>query len=185
MVSLALSQARFVVVDVETTGASAVYDRITEVAAVLVDDGRISDVYETLIDPGVPIPALITRLTGIDDRMVAGQPRLGEVVPRLRAALDGRLFVAHNASFDYAFVKKGFARAGQRLALERLCTLKLARRLIPGLKSYSLAALVERLGLSSTGRHRARADAEATAALLLELIRRAARSGRGIDRLAP
>ncbi len=118
--SPSLREARFVVVDLETTGASAVYDRVTEVAAVVVEDGRIGQVFETLVDPGVPIPPFITRLTGIDDRMVAGKPRLEQVLPELRAALDGRVFVAHNASFDYAFLKQAFARAGQRLEVERL-----------------------------------------------------------------
>ena len=177
MLSSGLLQARFAVVDLETTGASAVYDRITEVAAVVVEDGRIATVFESLVDPGVPIPAFITRLTGIDNRMVAGKPRLEAVLPRLHEALEGRVFVAHNASFDYAFLKQGYARTGARLQVERLCTLRLARRLVPGLRSYRLEALLERFEISPGARHRARSDAEATGALLLELLELAERAG--------
>lgn len=173
----ALHEARFAVVDLETTGASAVYDRVTEVAVVLVEGGRIVGSFDSLVDPGVPIPPFITRLTGINGRMVAGKPRFDEVVPRIRAALDGRTLVAHNASFDHAFLKQGFARAGSPLAIERLCTVRLARRLVPGLRSYRLDALVERFSITITHRHRARGDAEATAALLLELLDLAERAG--------
>src|ERR671931_278120 len=151
MLSPALCEARFVVVDLETTGASAVYDRVTEVAAVPVGGGRIGQAFAPLVDPGVPIPPFITRLTGITDRMVAGRPRLEAVLSELRAAFEGRVFVAHNASFDYAFLKQSFARAGygrathaSPLPSERLCTMRLARRLLPGLRSYRLEALLER-----------------------------------------
>ena len=177
MASPALRGARFAVVDLETTGASAVYDRVTEVAVVLVERGQIVESFDTLVDPGVPIPPFITRLTGIDDRLVAGKPALTAVIPRLAEALDGRVFVAHNASFDHAFLKQGYARAGRRLEVDLLCTMRLARRLLPGSRSYSLQSLIQRLGLSSRGRHRALADAEATAALLLRLLQLADAAG--------
>lgn len=179
-----LRARRYAVVDLETTGASAVYDRITEIAIVSIDDGRIGPTFNTLVQPGLPIPAFITRLTGIDDRMVAGQPRLAELVPRIEALLAGRTLVAHNASFDHAFLKQGFARAGVRLEIERLCTVRLARRLLPGLSSYRLDAVLGRLALTCTARHRAAGDAEATARLFLELLDLAERAGvRDLDRL--
>jgi DNA polymerase-3 subunit epsilon len=177
LASTPLREARFAIVDLETTGASAVYDRVTEIAVVRVAGGRIVESYDSLVNPGVRIPPFITRLTGIDDRMVAGQPRLGELVPRIAQELDDAVFVAHNASFDWAFLKQGFARVGGRLEPERLCTVRLARRLVPGLRSYRLDALRERFGISTPGRHRARPDAEATAALLLELLELAERAG--------
>jgi DNA polymerase-3 subunit epsilon len=177
MAGPALLAGRFAVVDVETTGASAVYDRVTEIAVVLVDGQQVVEVFDSLVDPGVPIPAFITRLTGIDDRLLAGQPRWAEVLPAVATRLRGRVLVAHNASFDHAFLKQGFARGGQRLETELLCTMRLARRLAPGLRSYSLKALTEHFGIATEGRHRARADAEATARLLLELVRLAERAG--------
>src|SRR5581483_1356049 len=95
----------FAVVDVETTGASATYDRVTEIAVVRVRDGAVQDSFQQLVDPGLPIPPFITRMTGITDAMVRGQPPLGALVPRLEALLEGAVFVAHNASFDYAFLQ--------------------------------------------------------------------------------
>ena len=177
MADLAPLAGRFAVVDVETTGGSAVYDRITEVAAVLIDDGQVVAAFETLVYPGVAIPPFITRLTGIDDSMVTGRPRFEVVVPRLQELLAGRVLVAHNASFDHAFLKQAYARAGQRLEVERLCTVRLARRLVPGLRSYRLDSVLAHFGIECRARHRAGGDAEATAELLLRLLNLAAATG--------
>src|SRR5688500_16657882 len=117
----------FAVVDLETTGASAIYDRIIEVAVVRLEGGEITDRYEQLVDPKVIVPPFITRLTGIDSRMVRGKPAFGEVADEVRAALGTGPMVAHNASFDEAFLRHAYARLGQKLPNQRLCTLRLAR----------------------------------------------------------
>jgi DNA polymerase-3 subunit epsilon len=167
----------FVVVDLETTGASAIYDRITEVAVVQVLDGEIVDRYEQLLDPRVPIPPFITRLTGIDARTVRGKPTFGDVAMRVREHLASGPLVAHNASFDEAFLRHAFTRAGQKLSLPKLCTLRLARRLLPRLPAYRLDALTTYFGIKNRGRHRAAGDAEATAQVLLRLLTLATEQG--------
>jgi DNA polymerase-3 subunit epsilon len=167
----------FAVVDLETTGASAIYDRITEIAVVRVEGGDVVDRYEQLVDPRVPIPPFITRLTGIDDRMVRGKPSFGEVAPAVRAALGDLPLVAHNASFDEAFLRHAFARVGQKLPNPKLCTLRLARRLLPRLPTYRLDALTTYFGIKNRKRHRALGDAEATALVLSRLLDLAAERG--------
>lgn len=171
----------FVVVDLETTGGSAQYDRVMEVAAIRVENGVIQDRFERLADPKVPIPPFVTRITGIDAALVRGKPSFESMLPDLRRLVDGAVVVAHNASFDCNFLTQAFARAGLDLPNERLCTLRLARRLIPGLHSYKLDSLCAFLGFSFVQRHRAGPDAEATLEVLQHLL--AAAIGRGIDSL--
>jgi DNA polymerase-3 subunit epsilon len=172
----------FAVVDLETTGASAIYDRIVEVAVVRLEGGEIVDRYEQLIDPKVAVPPFITRLTGIDGRMVRGKPAFGEVADDVRAALGDVPLVAHNASFDEAFLRHAYARLGQKLTNPKLCTLRLARRLLPRLPTYRLDALTTYFGIKNKGRHRALGDAEATALVLARLLDIAAE--RGVQTLA-
>ena len=172
-----LQQQTFVVVDLETTGGSATYDRILEVAALRVRDGVVEDRLDTLIDPCVPIPPFITRLTGISQGMVRGRPIVDDVLPRLAEFTRDAVVVAHNASFDYGFLQSAFIRANQAWQAERLCTLRLARRLLPGLHSYKLDSLCAHLGLSYVQRHRARPDAEATVSLLQHLLETAQQQG--------
>ena len=171
----------FSVVDVETTGASAIYDRLVEVAVVRIQGGEIVDRFETLVDPKIPIPPFITRLTGIDARMVRGQPSFAAIAPQVQAALGDGPLVAHNVNFDYAFLRHAFTRSRLSLDLPRLCTLRLARRLLPRLRSYRLDAVAGHLGIKIAGRHRALGDAVATAEILLRLLEIAAE--RGIDSL--
>jgi DNA polymerase III subunit epsilon len=167
-----LRDEAWVVVDVETTGGSpAGGHRVTEVAAVAVAGGEVREAYSTLVNPERPIPAMITRLTGIDARMVAAEPRFAEVAPRLARALEGRVFVAHNAAFDWRFVSHEMTRAtGMTLAGRRLCTVRLARRLLPELPSRGLDALALYFGVEIESRHRALDDAMATARVLLRMI---------------
>jgi DNA polymerase III subunit epsilon len=160
----------FAVVDLETTGASAVYDRILEVAVVRVEGTEIVDRYSQLIDPRTPISSFITRLTGIDMRTVRGKPVFADVAGDVLAALGAGPMVAHNASFDEAFLRHAYARLGQKLQLPKLCTLRLARRLLPRLPTYRLDALTTYFGIKIRGRHRALGDAEATAQVLLRLL---------------
>jgi DNA polymerase-3 subunit epsilon len=165
------------VVDLETTGASAIYDRILEIAVVRLVDGEIVDHYEQLVDPRVAVPPFITRLTGIDSRMVRGKPTFDAVADDVRRALGDGPLVAHNASFDEAFLRHAFARLGQKLTNSKLCTLRLARRLLPRLPTYRLDALTTYFGIKNRRRHRASGDAEATALVLARLLDLAAQQG--------
>jgi DNA polymerase III subunit epsilon len=176
-----LAETAFVVVDLETTGGSPVHDRVLEVAAIRVQNGVVQERIERLVEPGVPIPPIITRITGINAALVHGKPRLDSVLPDLRRLVDGAVVVAHNASFDCNFLSSAFARAGMPWQGERLCTLRLARRLIPGLHSYRLDSLCAFLGFSFVQRHRAGPDAEATLSLLEHLLKAALE--RGVDAL--
>lgn len=167
----------FSVVDVETTGASAIYDRVIEVAVVRIEAGQVANRFSTLVNPKLPVPAFITRLTGIDDRMLRARPTFGEVAADVDEALGDGPFVAHNVNFDYAFMRHAFTRAHRALALPRLCTLRLARRLLPRLRSHRLDAVTAHLGIKVQRRHRAEGDAEATAAVLMKLLDLAAEQG--------
>jgi len=162
----------YAVVDVETTGGSfRTGHRVTEVAVIHLDAGRVSDSFETLVNPGRPIPRRIQGLTGITDEMVAGAPSFRSVAAELDRRLRGRVFVAHNVSFDWRFVSGELERSrGRALEGERLCTVRLGRLLVPGLKSHSLDPLVDHFGITVRGRHRAGGDALATAELLLRLF---------------
>lgn len=160
----------FVVVDLETTGGSATFDRIIEVAAVRVERGEVQEGFRTLVDPCVPVPPFITRLTGITRSMLRGRPLIEAVLPDLERLSRGAVFVAHNASFDAGFVTSAFRRAGTDWSGEKLCTLRLARRLLPGLHSYKLDSLCAHLGFPFVQAHRAGPDADATVSLLQYLL---------------
>ena len=156
----------FVIVDLETTGANPVYDRVTEVGLIEVERGRSIGEWSTLVNPGTRIPPAIQSLTGITDEMVALAPSFAEIAPALRARLDGKLLVAHNARFDYGFLRNEFRRAGLRYSSRVLCTVKLSRRLFPREARHNLDALMERHGLACDARHRALGDARAVWLLL-------------------
>ena len=149
----------FAFVDIETSGSTPSRDGITEVAVITWDAGAIER-WETLVNPNCSIPEFIQGLTGITNQMVANAPRFEEVVPELKRRLEGRVFVAHNARFDYAFIKQGFLAAGEDLRTPTLCTVKLSRRLFPQEAKHNLDALTARHGLVANGRHRAMADAD-------------------------
>ena len=147
-------------VDLETTGATAAIDRITEIGIVEVDaDGSVRE-WQQLVNPGVPIPAFIQQLTGISNAMVAAAPSFSAIAGDVLARLQGRLFIAHNARFDYGFLKQELARAGLSFRATTLCTVKLSRDLYPDYRRHSLDALIERHQLRADARHRALADAQ-------------------------
>jgi DNA polymerase-3 subunit epsilon len=162
----------YAIVDIETTGGYADHHRMTEVAVYHHDGSRITDEFHTLINPGRNIPNFITGLTGIDAQMVADAPSFEEIAKELHRWLNGRVFVAHNAHFDYSFLKKEFEEAGISWVTKKLCTVRLSRKIIPGLNSYSLGRLAESLGISIINRHRAGGDAEATAKIFDVLLKR-------------
>lgn len=174
-----LHEMSFAVVDVETTGGRAYAGhRITEFAAVVVRDGKIGDVYETLVNPERPIPPFITALTHITWDMVRDKPTFAQIRDNVVRVLDGHVFVAHNASFDWGFVSAELVRNGSAaLGGRRLCTVRLARRLLPHLPSRSLDGVARHYGVSIGARHRAAGDAIATAECLLRMLGDAADRG--------
>ena len=156
-----LLDAPLAIVDLETTGSNASWDRITEIAVIEVDGGEISEEWSTLVNPETPIPPTIQALTGITNDMVAGAPTFGELARGLQERLSGRVVVAHNARFDYGFLRQAFEREGIRYAARTLCTVKLSRRLYPGHARHNLDSLIQRHGLKCRARHRALGDADA------------------------
>ena len=157
-----------VALDFETTGLLPARDRTIEVAAALMVDHQPVETFCRLMHPGFALPPFITWLTGISDEMLRGQPRPEEVMPGLHKFVRGLPIVAHNASFDRAFLQAELARAGLRVESEFLCTMRLARRLVPGLPSYRLDVLVDALQVrtpSTRQFHRSLADVNHTVAI--------------------
>jgi len=167
-----LEECAFAVVDVETTGVRAAGDdRVTEIAVVVQHAGRREVVFESLVNPGRPIPAVVSAMTGITDEAVRGAPAFADIADQVLAALSGRVFVAHNARFDWAFVGSELRRA-RDVVLEgpRLCTVRLSRRLVRGAGSCALDSMSTWFGLENPARHRAAGDALVTAQLLERLL---------------
>jgi DNA polymerase-3 subunit epsilon len=160
----------YAIVDIETTGGHASASGITEVAIHLHDGKGVVQQYETLINPGVPIPYHIQSLTGISNDMVADAPPFEAVAPLIADLLKDRIFVAHNVNFDYSFLKHYLELAGHELKSKKLCTVRLGRKIFPGLPSYSLGNLCRHLQIPIYDRHRAGGDAAATVQLLERYI---------------
>lgn len=162
----------YAIVDIETTGGYAANHRITEIAIYHHDGIRVTDTFHTLINPGRNIPYYITGLTGITSEMVLDAPLFEEIAEDIFERLDGKVFVAHNAHFDYSFLKKEFEQLGINWQSKKLCTVRLSRKIIPGLRSYSLGSISESLGIQITNRHRAGGDAAATVKIFDLLLKR-------------
>ena len=146
-------------------------DRITEIAAIVVRDGVVAERFETLVNPERSIPPMITNLTQINWEMVKDAPRFRDICDELVRVLSGHVFVAHNVDFDWRFVSSEVQRAsGQRLSGRRLCTVRLARRVLPQLRSRRLDSVANYYGVEILARHRAAGDAVATAHVLLRLL---------------
>lgn len=160
----------YAVVDVETTGGSYQNARLTEIAVYLFDGEKIIDEYSTLINPELPIPFIITRLTGITDAMVADAPRFYEVARKIVEITENAIFVGHNVSFDYNFIRHEFKSLGYNFKRQTLCTVKMSRKIIPGHVSYSLGNICASIGIEINNRHRAAGDALATTYLLKKLL---------------
>jgi DNA polymerase-3 subunit epsilon len=157
----------YVVVDVETTGGSGDAHRMTELAAVKMQHGKVIDRFQTLLNPQRDIPTTITRVTGISNAMVANAPLFADIAEEFSEFMEDAIFVAHNVAFDYGFISREFARLGRTFRHPRLCTCASMRKLYPGYSSYSLAALCEHHSIPLRRHHRALCDAEAAAELLL------------------
>jgi DNA polymerase-3 subunit epsilon len=149
------------IVDLETTGSDPACDRITEIGVIEVDGFQVSSEWSTLVNPEISIPSPIQALTGITQEMVASAPRFPALAEELFERLGGRLFIAHNARFDYGFLRREFERSGRKFHARTLCTVRLSRRLYPQHAHHSLDSLIERHGLDCRARHRALGDADA------------------------
>jgi DNA polymerase-3 subunit epsilon len=160
-------EQEYVVVDVETTGGRGEHHRVTEIGAVKVRDREIVGRFSTLVNPQRSIPPGITRLTGITSAMVDDAPYFSDIADEFEEFLRGSIFVAHNVEFDYGFISREFDRLGRKFRYPRLCTCASMRKLHPGHRSYSLAALAEAFDIPLRNHHRALCDAEAAAQLLL------------------
>ena len=157
-------------VDLETTGMTAGGDRVTEVGIVRIDGGRATE-WTSLVNPQCSIPPAIQALTGITHSMVAGAPTFADIASEVATRIAGCVFVAHNARFDYGFLKHEFGRLGQAFTAKVLCTVKLSRRLFADAARHNLDSLIERHGLSSDDRHRALGDARILWAFIQALYR--------------
>jgi len=160
----------YAIVDIETTGGYASNNDITELAIVLHDGQKVTERYETLIRPDREIPRYIQVLTGITPAMVQNAPSFAELAPKIVELLKDRVFVAHNVNFDYSFLKHHLSQVGLDLASPKLCTVRLSKKVFPGLVSYSLGNLCRQLEIAIEQRHRAGGDADATVRLFNLLL---------------
>ena len=162
----------FSIIDIETTGHSYKFGKITEIAIYQHNGQEVTDSFTTLINPEMDVPYFITELTGIDNNMFKDAPRFFEVARTIVEMTLGRTFVAHNVNFDYRFIQEEFARLGFDYKRKKLCTVQMSRKLLPGHRSYSLGKLCSDLGITIDGRHRAAGDAFATAKLFDILLKK-------------
>lgn len=169
--------AKYAIIDVETTGGAARYERITEIAIVLHDGEKVIDTFSTLLNPERSIPWNITQITGITDAMVADAPKFFEVARQIVQMTEDAIFVAHNVSFDFSFIREEFARLGYTYSRRQLCTVRLARKTFPGLPSYSLSNLKKHFGIAAERSHRALDDTLATVTLFERIL--SEQDGRG------
>jgi DNA polymerase-3 subunit epsilon len=161
----------YAIVDIETTGGHASANGITEIAICIHNGKKVIERYTTLINPKRDIPIYISALTGITNQMVEKAPPFEDVAHDIYHLLNNNIFVAHNVNFDYSFVRHNLLAAGYDLQSKKLCTVRLGRKIIPGLPSYSLDKLCRHLGIDNKSRHRAAGDAEATAQLFSLLLK--------------
>ncbi len=163
---MAVNKDLFAVVDIETTGLRVKDDRITEVAVLVYNGSEIVESFHSLINPERYVPEFITQLTGINNEMLETAPRFFEVAKAIVEITEGKVFVAHNAHFDFTFLKNEFKSLGFNFQRKTLCTARLSRKILPGLPSYALDKICRHLNISIKDRHRAMGDAEATCELL-------------------
>lgn len=161
MLLKSLSARPYAFIDVETNGLSPTRGQIIEIGIIRVENGVVTDTYKTLVKPARPVPHMITSLTGITEEALDGAPAFEEIALRVRELLEGAIFVAHNARFDYGFIKNEFLRLDIPFSAKTLCTVKLSRSLFPKQREHNLDALISTHGLTCENRHRAYDDAYA------------------------
>jgi DNA polymerase-3 subunit epsilon len=167
---LTVKAQTYAIIDVETTGKGINGTRITEICAVRLCNGKIIDKFTSLVNPQEYIPAFITSLTGIDDALVADAPLFSEIADRVIEITQDAIFVAHNVNFDYNMLRGEFQRLGHNFIRKKLCTVRLSRKLIPGLFSYSLGNLCSSINIPLNNRHRAEGDTDATVILFKRIL---------------
>lgn len=167
----------FAIIDIETTGNSYKNGKITEIAIFQHNGFEITGSYSTLINPEMDVPYFISKLTGITNDMLIGQPKFYEVARKIVELTAGRIFVAHNVSFDYKFIQEEYKRLGYNYQCKTMCTVKMSRSLLPGHRSYSLGKLCADLNIEINNRHRAEGDALATVKLFEILVKQNERIG--------
>jgi DNA polymerase III subunit epsilon len=160
----------YAIVDIETTGGHASSNGITEIAIILHNGVEEEGRYETLLNPGMALPRYITALTGITNKMLIRAPRFEDVAHQVYNLLQGRIFVAHNVNFDYSFIRHHLSACGYDLHQRKLCTVRMSRKIFPGLRGYSLGKLCLAFSIPNEQRHRAMGDAQATARLFSTLL---------------
>lgn len=160
----------YAIIDVETTGLSPKTERITEIAILIHDGKKVTEHFNTLVNPEKKIPWRITQITGINNRMVYNAPRFCEIARHILELTQDCILVGHNVSFDYQFIRAEFKNLGYNFERKTLCTAKLSRKLIPFRKSYSLKNICEYLNIQNFQPHRAFGDAQATANLFTFLL---------------
>ncbi|RQO31192.1 DNA polymerase III subunit epsilon [Taibaiella sp. KBW10] len=165
-----MKNIEYAIVDIETTGGNAAGSNITEIAILIHNGKELIDRWESLINPEKNIPYSIFALTGIDNDLVKDAPVFSAVAEQVFNLLEGRVFVAHNVNFDYSFVRHQLEHAGYKWTAPKLCTVRMSRKIKPGLRSYSLGNLCGDLDISIENRHRAGGDADATAELFEKLL---------------
>ena len=165
-----MKKQEYAIVDIETTGGNASHSRITEIAIIIHDGEKIIDRWETLVNPQKDIPPAIFALTGITNEMVSEAPIFDLISDKVFELLSDRIFVAHNVNFDYSFIRHELEKAGLKWTAKKLCTVRAARIIRPGLPSYSLGRLCKSLEIDLENRHRAGGDADATAILFSLLL---------------
>lgn len=165
-----MKKQEYAIVDIETTGGNASHSRITEIAILIHDGEKVIERWETLINPEKEIPPAIFALTGITNEMVSDAPIFEMISDTVFEMLSNRIFVAHNVNFDYSFIRHELEKAGIKWTAKKLCTVRAARKIKPGLPSYSLGRLCKSLEIDLENRHRAGGDADATAILFSNLL---------------
>ncbi len=160
-----MKDVKFAITDIETTGSGIKGNRITEICVIVVQNGEVTDRYSSLVNPSESIPLYIESLTGINDDMVKDAPPFSEIADEVERITQDCVFVAHNVNFDYNILRAEFSEIGREFKRKRLCTVRLTKKLIPGLFSYSLGNICTSINIPHIDRHRAEGDCEATVIL--------------------
>jgi DNA polymerase-3 subunit epsilon len=163
-----LGSKTYAIVDVETTGASPVFDRVIEIGILRIENGEIVKTFNSLIDPQTSLHPSIERITGIQAEELSGKPTFEDLRDQISELLEGAIFVAHNARFDYGFIKNELKRSGTNFNAKCLCTVRLSRKLFPNFKKHDLSSVIDRFNLECINRHRAYDDA----AVLWDFLKR-------------
>jgi len=161
----------FAVIDIESTGGGHKIEKIIDIAIYVHNGNRITHSFSSLVNPGIPIPSFVKKLTGITDKMVSTAPTFNEIAATIQHITQGSIVVAHNAQYDYGILRQEFKRVGFPFKRKKLCTIKAAQKLYPNRDSYGLDSLCEEFDINVLDRHRASGDAQATVALFEELMK--------------